>query len=73
MELFDYLPIAVMVVLGNPPYNGFAGVAVDEERGLSDAYRTTKRAPRRAPSLIRWELAIHVSSIWEDENLVLRL
>lgn len=32
----------ILVVLGNPPYNGFAGVAVDEERALSDAYRTAK-------------------------------
>ena len=37
----------VLVVLGNPPYNGFAGVAVDEERALSEAYRTTRRV--RAP------------------------
>jgi hypothetical protein len=29
----------ILVVLGNPPYNGFAGVAVQEERDLSDAYR----------------------------------
>ena len=29
----------IIVVLGNPPYNGFAGVAVEEERTLSDAYR----------------------------------
>jgi predicted helicase len=29
----------ILVVLGNPPYNGFAGVAVKEERDLSDAYR----------------------------------
>jgi Type ISP C-terminal specificity domain/N-6 DNA Methylase len=36
----------ILVILGNPPYNGFAGVAVAEERDLSDAYRTTKRAPR---------------------------
>jgi predicted helicase len=36
----------ILVVLGNPPYNGFAGVAVEEERGLTDAYRATKRAPR---------------------------
>ena len=36
----------VLVILGNPPYNGFAGVAVDEERGLSEAYRTTKRVRR---------------------------
>ena len=33
----------VLVILGNPPYNGFAGMAVDEERELSTAYRTTKR------------------------------
>ena len=33
----------VLVILGNPPYNGFAGMAVDEERDLSDAYRTTRR------------------------------
>ena len=33
----------ILVILGNPPYNGFAGMAVDEERALSDAYRTTKR------------------------------
>ena len=31
----------VLVILGNPPYNGFAGMAVDEERELSKAYRTT--------------------------------
>jgi hypothetical protein len=35
----------IIVILGNPPYNGFAGVAVEEERDLSNAYRTTKRAP----------------------------
>ena len=34
----------ILVILGNPPYDGFAGVAVgDEERALSEAYRTTKR------------------------------
>ena len=36
----------ILVILGNPPYNGFAGMAVDEERGLSDAYRTTRRVRR---------------------------
>ena len=36
----------VLVILGNPPYNGFAGVAVDEERELSQAYRTTKQVSR---------------------------
>jgi predicted helicase len=35
----------ILVVLGNPPYNGFAGVAMAEERDLSNAYRATKRAP----------------------------
>ena len=35
----------IIVILGNPPYNGFAGLAVEEERDLSNAYRTTKRAP----------------------------
>ena len=34
------------MVLGNPPYNGYAGMAVDEERVLSEAYRTTKRVRR---------------------------
>ena len=32
----------VLVILGNPPYNGFAGMAVDEERELSEDYRTVK-------------------------------
>jgi hypothetical protein len=35
----------ILVILGNPPYNAFAGVAVDEERALTTAYKTTKRAP----------------------------
>ena len=35
----------ILVVLGNPPYNGFAGMAVEEERELSNAYRTTQKAP----------------------------
>ena len=33
----------VLVILGNPPYNGFAGMAVDEERALSNAYRTVNQ------------------------------
>ena len=33
----------ILVILGNPPYNGYAGMAVDEERALSEAYRVTKR------------------------------
>ena len=36
----------ILVILGNPPYNGFAGMAVDEERSLSEAYRTTRRVRR---------------------------
>lgn len=36
----------ILVILGNPPYNGFAGVAVNEERELSTAYRTTKQVRR---------------------------
>lgn len=35
----------ILVILGNPPYNGFGGVAIDEERGLTTAYRSTKQAP----------------------------
>ena len=35
----------ILVILGNPPYNGFAGLAVEEERDLSNAYRTTRSAP----------------------------
>lgn len=34
----------ILVILGNPPYNGYAGVAVQEERELSASYRTTKKA-----------------------------
>ena len=33
----------ILVILGNPPYNGFAGMAVDEEHELSSAYRKTRR------------------------------
>ena len=36
----------ILVILGNPPYNGFAGMAVKEERSLSTAYRTVKRVRR---------------------------
>ena len=36
----------VLVILGNPPYNGYADMAVDEERELSTAYRTTRRVRR---------------------------
>ena len=36
----------ILVILGNPPYNGYAGMAVDEERELSQAYRTTRQVRR---------------------------
>ena len=36
----------ILVILGNPPYDGYAGMAVEEERELSDAYRTTRRVRR---------------------------
>ena len=36
----------VLVILGNPPYNGFAGMAVEEERELSEVYRTTKQVQK---------------------------
>ena len=36
----------ILVVLGNPPYDGYAGMAIGEERELSNAYRTTKRVRR---------------------------
>ena len=36
----------ILVILGNPPYNGFAGVAVDEEHELLEAYRKPKRVRR---------------------------
>ena len=33
----------VLVILGNPPYNAYAGVAIDEERELFEAYRQTRK------------------------------
>ena len=32
----------VLVILGNPPYNAFAGVSIDEERELFEVYRSTR-------------------------------
>ncbi|MHB1159838.1 MAG: type ISP restriction/modification enzyme [Chloroflexota bacterium] len=34
----------ILVILGNPPYNGYAGMAMEEERDLSNSYRSTRRA-----------------------------
>ena len=38
----------ILVILGNPPYNGYAGLAIGEERDLTAAYRkaTTTRQPQ---------------------------
>ena len=36
----------IVVVIGNPPYNGFAGMPADEDHGLVDAYRKTRTAPK---------------------------
>ena len=36
----------VLVILGNPPYNGFAGLAVDEEAELTAAYKTTRQVQK---------------------------
>ena len=33
----------VLVILGNPPYNRYPGVGIDEERELTLAYRATRR------------------------------
>jgi hypothetical protein len=38
--------VPILVVLGNPPYNGFAGLPAEEEAGLVEPYRTTKAAPK---------------------------
>ncbi len=38
--------VPILVIIGNPPYNSFAGISkMEEERDLSEAYRTTKQAP----------------------------
>jgi hypothetical protein len=38
--------VPILVILGNPPYNSFAGVSkMEEERDLSEAYRATNQAP----------------------------
>ena len=36
----------ILVILGNPPYNGFAGLAIGEERELTHAYRRTRHVRR---------------------------
>jgi hypothetical protein len=42
----------ILAILGNPPYNGFAGAAMDEERDLVTAYRTVRKvAPPQGQGL----------------------
>jgi len=42
----------ILVILGNPPYNGFAGAAMAEERDLVEAYRQVKNvAPPQGQGL----------------------
>jgi hypothetical protein len=36
----------ILVVIGNPPYNGYAGMAMAEEQELTRAYRITKKVRR---------------------------
>jgi hypothetical protein len=36
----------ILVIIGNPPYDGHPGMAIGEERGLTQAYRSTKHAPK---------------------------
>ena len=38
--------VPIIVVLGNPPYNAYAELAVEEERELTNAYRLVKRVKR---------------------------
>lgn len=35
----------ILVILGNPPYDGHPGMAIGEERSLTESYRETKQAP----------------------------
>ena len=36
----------ILVILGNPPYNGYAGASIAEERDLTNAYRVAKTGPQ---------------------------
>lgn len=36
----------ILVVLGNPPYNGYAGLPAEEEAGVVEPYRKTIAAPK---------------------------
>ena len=36
----------VLVIFGNPPYNGYAGMAVGEEASLKQAYKTVKKVKK---------------------------
>ena len=36
----------ILVILGNPPYNGYAGTSIAEERDLTNAYRVATTGPQ---------------------------
>ena len=38
----------ILVIIENPPYNRYAGIGIDEERDLSDAYRTAKKTKQKS-------------------------
>jgi hypothetical protein len=38
----------ILVVLGNPPYNAFAGISPEEEQGLVEPYKTNLNTPTDA-------------------------
>ena len=68
----------ILVVIGNPPYDGHPGIAVGEERGLVGAYETSKSAAQpegrgRNELYMRfWRMAERriVEGSPEDENTV---
>jgi Type ISP C-terminal specificity domain/N-6 DNA Methylase len=52
----------ILVILGNPPYNGFAGVSPEEEQGLVEVYkgayeveqvRSGRKAPGGGPAMTK--------------------
>ena len=46
----------ILVVLGNPPYNAFAGVSPEEEEGLVEVYKGIYTVPRTPRLPKHWKL-----------------
>ena len=46
----------VLVILGNPPYNAFAGVSPEEEQGLVEPYKEGLNKPTAAGGLGNQEI-----------------